>query len=161
MKPGHRLNPSLLLLFLGLVACGGEEAADVPGSGEASTPDAEAFEAEASLGRVTILEPATGATVDGPDLRIVLDISGMEIRPAGDMTPHSGHHHLYLDHDLTDPTEPIPAIPGQIIHMGDGSSEYVFEGVTPGEHRVIAVVGDYVHVPLQPWVVDTVFVTVR
>jgi hypothetical protein len=161
MKHRHLLDLSVLLLFFGLAACGGEEAADAPASGEPSTPAVEAPEAEAPQGTVTILEPADGATVDGPDLRVVLEIGGMEIRPAGDMTPNSGHHHLYLDHDLTDPTEPIPAIPGQVIHMGDGSSEYVFEGVEPGEHRIIAVVGDYVHLPLQPWVVDTVYVTVR
>jgi len=45
--------------------------------------------------------------------------------------------------------------------MGDGSSEFVFEGVAPGEHRLIAVVGDLVHMPLQPWVVDTVTFVVR
>ena len=134
--------PVFLVAFI-IAACSGEEAATDP------------------MGTVRILEPANGATVDGPDLQVVLDIEGMEIRPAGDMTPHSGHHHLYLDHDLTDPTQPIPAIPGQVIHMGDGSSKYVFEGVPPGEHRIIAVVGDLVHVPLQPWVVDTVVVTVR
>jgi len=164
MKHRYLLDLSVLLLFFGLAACGGgEEAADAPDSGEPSTPAVEAPEAEAEApqGTVTILEPADGATVDGPDLRVVLEIGGMEIRPAGDMTPNSGHHHLYLDHDLTDPTEAIPAIPGQVIHMGDGSSEYVFEGVEPGEHRIIAVVGNHIHVPLQPWVVDTVYVTIR
>jgi hypothetical protein len=45
--------------------------------------------------------------------------------------------------------------------MGDGSSTYSFTEVEPGEHRVIAVVADGVHVPLQPWVVDTVHVVVR
>jgi len=110
---------------------------------------------------VRILAPAEGEALGSPDVRVVLEIGGMAIRPAGDMTPHSGHHHLYLDHDLTDPTEPVPTIPGQVIHMGDGSSEYVFEGVEPGEHRIIAVVGDFAHRPLQPWVVDTVFFSIR
>jgi hypothetical protein len=161
MKRRHLLDLPVLLFFFGLVACGGRETADAPASEEPSTPTAEAPEPDVPLGTVRILEPADGVTVDGPDLRVVLAIGGMEIRPAGDMTPNSGHHHLYLDHDLTDPTEPIPAIPGQVIHMGDGSSEYVFEGVEAGEHRIIAVVGNHVHVPLQPWVVDTVYVTVR
>ena len=35
-----------------------------------------------------------------------------------------------------------------------------FEGVEPGEYTLIAVVADGVHVPLQPWVVDTVTFTV-
>jgi hypothetical protein len=128
---------------------------------EASSRAEEPEAAPTEAGVVRIVQPEEGAQVEGPDLRVVLEIGGMQIRPAGDMTPNSGHHHLYLDHDLTDPTQPIPAIPGQVIHMGDGSSEFVFEGVAPGEHRLIAVVGDHSHVPLQPWVVDTVTFVVR
>ena len=45
--------------------------------------------------------------------------------------------------------------------MGDASSEFTFEDVGPGEHRLIAVVADGFHVPLQPWVIDTATFTVR
>jgi hypothetical protein len=45
--------------------------------------------------------------------------------------------------------------------MGDGSAEYTFENVGPGAHRLIAVVADGVHVPLNPMVVDTVMFTVN
>jgi hypothetical protein len=45
--------------------------------------------------------------------------------------------------------------------MGDGSSEYTFEDVAPGEHRLIAVVADGIHIPLNPSVVDTVMFTVN
>jgi len=161
MTSGNRWNGPLALLLFSLAACGGEDAAETPANQEVPAPAGEEMGLAVSSGTVTILEPADGSTIDGPELRVVLDLSGMEVRPAGDNTPHSGHHHLYLDHDLTDPTEPIPAIPGQVIHMGDGSSEYLFEGVAPGQHRIIAVVGDHIHMPIQPWVVDTVFVTVR
>jgi hypothetical protein len=50
---------------------------------------------------------------------------------------------------------------GQIIHPGTGVSEYTFVNVAPGARRLIAVVADGLHVPLQPWVVDTVTFTVR
>ena len=86
---------------------------------------------------------------------------GRQIVPAGDMTSGTGHHHLYLDADLTAPGTPVPTVPGSIIHMGDGSSTYTFEDLAPGEHRLIAVVADGVHVPLQPWVVDTLTFTVN
>ena len=144
-----------LILSLFLSACGGP---DDPDAGAEGAPQPE--ETVAS-GAVRIVQPAEGATVEGPDLHVVLEIDGMQIRPAGDPTPNTGHHHLFLDHDLSDPTQPIPAIPGQVIHMGDGSSEFVFEGVAPGEHRLITVVGNLIHVPLQPWVVDTVTFVVR
>jgi hypothetical protein len=153
-----------LVPFALLAACGGEDAAETdPETQAAEAPSAEAgaHDTAAEAATVRILSPEPGETVDGPDVRVVLEIGGMEIRPAGDPTPHSGHHHLYLDHDLTDPTLPVPTIPGQVIHMGDGSSEFTFQGVEAGEHRIIAVVGDFAHVPLQPWVVDTVFFTVR
>lgn len=138
------------LLTLGIpfvmIACAGGEA----DSGEAS---------ETLPGTVTIVTPTGGALVNGTTVTVQLS-SSVQILPAGDLTAGTGHHHLYLDADLTPADQPVPSIPGSIIHMGDGSSSYVFENVAPGEHRVIAVVADGVHVPLQPWVVDTVTFTV-
>jgi hypothetical protein len=110
---------------------------------------------------VTILEPTDGAQVEGPDVLVRFEVAGVRIVPAGDTTAGSGHHHLYLDHDLTDPTQPVPTIPGAVVHVGTGATEVLLEGVAPGEHRLIAVVGDGLHVPLQPWVVDTVRFVVR
>lgn len=114
-----------------------------------------------AIGTVTITSPAEGSVVDGPAVTVQLSVSGFELRPAGDLTVGTGHHHLYLDTDVTDPREPVPTLPESVIHMGDASSEYTFQNVGPGEHRLIAVVADGVHVPLQPWVVDTVNFTVR
>jgi hypothetical protein len=51
---------------------------------------------------------------------------------------------------------PIPTVPGSIVHLGDGSRAYRFENLTSGPHRIIAVVADGAHIPLQPLVVDTV-----
>ena len=137
------------LLPLTVVACGG---------GEAEMDDA--AEEAAAAGTVTIVTPSEGALINGSTVTVQLS-SNVQLLPAGDMTPGSGHHHLYLDADLTGPTEPVPTVPGSIIHMGDASASYVFENVPPGEHRIIAVVADGVHVPLQPWVVDTVTFTVQ
>lgn len=114
---------------------------------------------DTSAGTVSIVTPSNGALVNGTTVTVQLS-SSVQILPAGDLTEGSGHHHLYLDADLTAPGVPVPSVPGSIIHMGDGSSAYVFENVAAGEHRVIAVVADGVHVPLQPWVVDTVTFTV-
>ncbi len=41
-------------------------------------------------------------------------------------------------------------------HMGDALTEYVFENVSSGPHRLIAVLADGAHIPLPPLVVDTV-----
>lgn len=150
-----RRLPLLALLPL-LAACGSDapETAESPETGPAAAPAEVAPE-------VRIVAPAQGEEVEGPDVVVQLEVSGIDIVPAGDTASGTGHHHLYLDADLAPFDVPIPAVPGQVVHMGDGSSSFTFEGVAPGEHRVIAVVGDGLHVPLQPPVVDTVRFTVR
>jgi hypothetical protein len=112
--------------------------------------------AEEPIGTVTIVQPAEGAEVEGPAVTVQLEVSGFPIVEAGDMTEGTGHHHLYLDADLTPASVPVPTVEGSIVHMGDASATYTFENVTSGEHRLIAVVADGAHFPLQPWVVDTV-----
>jgi len=148
---------STLFVALAVTACGG----DAPSNDAPAAATESASEAEAPIGTVSIVEPVDGTVVDGPDVTVRLSVAGFPIVEAGDMTPGTGHHHLYLDADLTSANEPVPTVPGSIIHMGDGSAEYTFEGVGPGEHRLIAVVADGAHFPLQPWVVDTVTFTVR
>jgi hypothetical protein len=110
---------------------------------------------------VSILEPSQGAEVSGDALTVRMEAVGVEIVPAGALVPGTGHHHLYLDEDLGEAGVPVPTVPGRVIHLGTGVSEYTFEGVAPGPHRLIAVVADGLHVPLDPWVVDTVTFTVR
>ena len=48
-----------------------------------------------------------------------------------------------------------------IIHLGRGQSEFTFSDVPAGGHRLIAVVADGDHVPLQPPLVDTVRFVVK
>ena len=136
-------------------ACGGEPPAD---GAETETPAAVTAVATAT---VTIGSPNEGEVIMTGAVTVRLSVEGLQIVPAGDTTSGTGHHHLYLDADLAAPGDPVPTVPGSIIHMGDGSSEYTFEGVAPGEHRLIAVVADGIHIPLNPSVVDTVMFTVN
>lgn len=142
--------PFALLVSLAFAACGGGDAQSdaMPQNG-----------AESSSGTVTIVTPNNGALINGNEITVTLS-STVSIVPAGDMTEGTGHHHLYLDADLTPADQPVPSVPGSIVHMGDASSSYVFADVPSGTHRIIAVVADGAHMPLQPWVVDTVEVTV-
>ena len=148
------MNKSLAVLAvvtLALTACGSEGADDeamdeIPVMGVTHT--------------VSIMEPSNGSTVAGPRLTVRLQ-TNVPIVQAGDMTPGTGHHHLFLDGDLSPEAEPIPAVPGTVVHLGDGSSEFTFDAVRPGQHRLIAVVADGAHVPLRPLVTDTVIFTVQ
>ena len=105
---------------------------------------------------VRIVEPADGATVEGGSVLVMLEVSGLTIAPAGTMDPGTGHHHLVVDGVLPVGGLPIPTIAGVHVHLGLAQTEYELTGLDAGEHTVIAVVGDGSHIPLDPWVVDTI-----
>ena len=135
---------------LAVAACGGSEGGD-----EMEQPPV--------LGvthTVSILEPTDGSTVTGPTVTVRL-ATNVPIVQAGDMTPGTGHHHLFLDGDLSPEGEPVPTVPGTVVHLGTGASEFTFDAVSPGRHRLIAMVADGAHFPLIPFVVDTVIFTVQ
>lgn len=111
--------------------------------------------------RVRIVQPHQGDTLTTSDVRVVLETQGVEIIPAVEKRPGTGHHHLFLDTDLTPPDDTIPKGVTGIIHLGRGQTEFTFTDVPPGAHRVIAEVADGDHIPLKPLVVDTVRFVVR
>jgi hypothetical protein len=93
-------------------------------------------------------------------VQIRLAAEGIEIAPAAEMRRDTAHHHASIDQDVTAWDIPIPAGP-EILHLGGGETEVTVTGLDPREHRIIAVPGDNLHVPLQPPVADTVRFTVR
>lgn len=109
---------------------------------------------------VSITSPAEGDTITGSDVHITLGATGIEIAPAADARPETAHHHLYLDADFPEVENPIPAGVGGIVHLGQGQTDYHWESVAPGSHRIIAVLADPGHIPLRPWVTDTVNIVV-
>lgn len=144
-----------LALTLLVAACGGDAPpADMSDDGDMPMSDE-------PIGAVSILDPADGTDLMGSSVTVHLSVQGFPIVPAGDMTPGTGHHHLFLDADVTPAGQPIPTVEGSVVHMGNGASEYTFENVPAGQHRLIAVVADGAHVPLQPLVTDTVTFTVH
>lgn len=141
------------LPIVALFACGGGEDAAVEAEPEV------AAEPPAPAATVRIVEPQEGATV-GPNVTVVLETEGIEILPISPPVPGTGHHHLYVDVDLTPLAEMIPQGNDMIIHKGDGTSEHTIEGLAPGPHRIIALVANPAHIPIDPPVADTVNFTV-
>ena len=109
---------------------------------------------------VKITSPTKGATVTSPVL-VKLTATGVRITPATVEQPGTGHHHLFVDHDLTWINDTIPRGSPGIIHLGRGQTEFQLDSLTPGPHRVIAVIADWRHIPLNPLVADTVTFTVK
>src|SRR5881409_2588482 len=134
----------MLALTLGILAC-------VPcaAQAQAGKPD-----------KVKITTPANGATVSGP-VKVTLQATGVQIVPATVERSGTGHHHLFVDHDLTSVNDTIPKGSPGIIHLGRGQTEFVLDSLKPGPHRVIAVIADWRHIPLNPLVADTVTFTVK
>jgi len=114
--------------------------------------------------RVEIVSPANGATVSSP-VKVVLKTTGVEIVPATEERAGTGHHHLFVDHDVTVVNDTIPRGVTGILHLGRGQTEFVFDSTTtilkPGSHRIIVVVADWHHSPLKPAVSDTATFTVK
>ena len=111
--------------------------------------------------KVRIVQPAENDTITGSSVLVKLEAEGVEIAPAAEHRAGTAHHHLFLDVDVTKPDQGIPSGNPYIVHLGKGQSEYTFEGVANGPHRLIAVLADADHVALQPWVVDTVNFVMR
>lgn len=110
---------------------------------------------------VSITSPANGDTVTGSAVHITLDATGIEIAPAADARPETAHHHLYLDVDFPQLETSIPMGLEGVVHLGQAQTDYHWENVSPGPHRIIAVLADPGHLPLRPWVTDTVSFVVK
>jgi hypothetical protein len=92
--------------------------------------------------------PADGATVTSP-VKVVMNLQGMTVVPAGDPTPNSGHHHLLIDTPLpADLGQPLPK-DEQHLHFGKGQTEAEIT-LPPGQHTLQLLLGDANHVPHEP-----------
>ena len=126
----------------------------------ASAADALKSEQPPEGAKVFIVSPADGATVD-KTFTVKFGIEGMALKPAGDQTPHTGHHHLLVDVDtapaadqplptslMPENNAPLPAGP-QVLHFGKAQTEATIT-LTPGKHTLQLVLGDQYHVPFKP-----------
>ena len=113
-------------------------------------------EAATSDVTVSITSPAEGDTVSGTAVHITLGATGIEIAPAADARPGTAHHHLYLDVDFPQVEAAIPMGAAGVVHLGKAQTEFNWDSVPPGPHRIIAVLADPGHIPLKPYVTDTV-----
>ena len=143
-----------------LVACGErpseEPVAQAPAGDEAPVTLPRSAAPEGA--RVFFVSPTDGATLSNP-VKIVFGIEGATVAPAGDDTPHSGHHHIIIDAELPDLGMPIPAT-DNYVHFGDGRTETELT-LDPGEHTLQMLLGDHMHIPHDPPLISakiTIFV---
>jgi len=140
------------LFVLSLAACGDNGSSTTEAMKEAPKPETTAPEATARTpspagAKVSILEPADGATVKSP-VTVKFGVEGMEVAPAGTDKPNSGHHHLLIDTKIDDYNAPIPNDETH-KHYGKGQTEAAVE-LSPGKHTLQDVFADKNHIPHDP-----------
>ena len=97
---------------------------------------------------VFIESPKNGETV-GQEFTVKFGAKGVAIRPAGDPTPGTGHHHLLIDvAELPPGNAPIPN-DATHKHYGKGQTEDTIK-LTPGDHTLQLDFADLAHVPFDP-----------
>lgn len=95
--------------------------------------------------QVWFVSPKDQSQVSSP-VTIIFGSSNLNIAPAGDNQPNSGHHHLLVDmEELPALDMPLPAS-DQVIHFGKGQTEATIE-LSPGSHSLQLLLGNYAHVP--------------
>ncbi len=89
-----------------------------------------------------------GDEVSG-EFRVSFGLRGMGVAPAGVEIDNTGHHHLLIDVEtLPSMDTPLPKTE-QVRHFGGGQTETTLS-LSPGEHTLQLVLGNYSHIPHKP-----------
>jgi hypothetical protein len=107
---------------------------------------------------VRIVEPKDGATVSSP-FTVKLDVKGMKVAPAGEVTAGVGHHHVLINQDMIAKGEEIP-FTRRHVHLNKGQAETAVT-LPAGTYKLTALFGDGAHKSLGPEFSHTITVTVK
>lgn len=112
-----------------------------------------------SNAKVYFIEPVDGAIVS-KTFTVKFGLSGMGVAPAGVDKKNTGHHHLLINTELQDFTQPIGAS-DQMKHFGGGQTEAEIT-LPEGQHTLQLVLGNYLHIPHdKPVVSEKITITVK
>jgi len=112
----------------------------------------------AAAGKVYFVEPKDGAMVHSP-VKVVFGLEGMTIKPAGDMTEGTGHHHLIVDGKPVAKGQVVPT-DATHLHFGKGQTETELT-LAPGLHTLTLQFADGAHQSYGPELSSTISVTVH
>ena len=132
---------AISLIIAGLV-CGGSLSVALPTMAAGSNAVAP------ESARVFFVDLKDGDTVPRT-FKVKFGVTGIAIKPAGDMSPDSGHHHLFIDEsEWPLPSEAIPA-DDHHKHYGAGQTEDTIT-LEPGPHILQLVFADGRHMQFDP-----------
>lgn len=107
---------------------------------------------------VSFVEPANGATVSSP-FKVKFAVAGMDVKPAGDMTANTGHHHLLVNATPIKAGEVIPA-DEKHIHFGKGQTETELN-LPPGNYTLTMQFANGLHQAYGPGMNKEIKITVK
>jgi hypothetical protein len=97
---------------------------------------------------VYIVSPQDGAVMNNP-VNVIFGLrNNVGVAPAGVVKENTGHHHLLIDTNAPDLTQPIPK-DEQHRHFGGGQTEVELT-LAPGAHSLQLLLGDFAHIPHSP-----------
>ena len=107
---------------------------------------------------VFFVEPEDGATVTSPFM-VRFGVVGMDLKPAGDEGPNSGHHHVLVNLDAMPEGTAVP-FDATHIHFGKAQTDAEIK-LAPGTYRLTMQFADKDHKSYGPPMAKTITVTVR
>ncbi|MES2018231.1 MAG: DUF4399 domain-containing protein [Pseudomonadota bacterium] len=107
---------------------------------------------------VYFIAPANGATVTSP-FKVQFGVTGMDIKPAGDMSANTGHHHLLINAGTVKSGEVVPADETH-IHFGKGQTETEVK-LPPGNYVLTMQFANGLHQSYGPGMSKEIKITVK
>ncbi|MGK5070093.1 hypothetical protein D3C81_123190 [compost metagenome] len=107
---------------------------------------------------VSFVEPLDGATVSSP-FKVKFAVKGMDVKPAGDMTAKTGHHHLLINKGAMKAGEMIP-MDDMHLHFGKGQTETEVK-LPPGQYTLTMQFANGAHQSYGPEWAKSIQVTVK
>lgn len=112
----------------------------------------------AQAGTVSFVEPVDGAQVSSP-FKVKFTVQGMSVKPAGDMSAGTGHHHLIVNGAAIKEGESIP-FDEKHIHFGKGQTETEMK-LAPGKYSLTLQFANGAHQSYGPALSKTIQITVK
>jgi hypothetical protein len=91
--------------------------------------------------------------------KVKFAVTGMEVKPAGDMTANTGHHHLLINSTPIKAGEVIPA-DEKHIHFGKGQTETEVT-LPPGNYTLTMQFANGLHQAYGPGMNKEIKITVK
>jgi len=117
-----------------------------------------AHAAQAAEPSVSFTAPMDGAVVTSP-FDVKFAVTGMEVKPAGEMAANTGHHHLLINTGPIAKGAPIP-MDDTHLHYGKGQTEAKVT-LPPGKYKLTMQFADGAHQSYGPALSKTINITVK